>query len=145
VAALYKLAWLPSQKGLFLECLQAHQATVLAAGRSIFMGANSVPLCDPSQNGWEADRPQEHHQYEPGSAFCTMGLFWKTNGSLMAFLVARTDTRRKQKVVHPAETSSDLTSCRPDGWHDCSTPIRPIPGEAAGHESLMATPTAPKD
>jgi hypothetical protein len=40
----YKLQWLPSQKGLFLECLQAHQATVLAAGRSNFIGANSVPL-----------------------------------------------------------------------------------------------------
>jgi len=40
----YTPLWLPSQNGLFLECLQAHQATVLAAVSSIFIGANSVPL-----------------------------------------------------------------------------------------------------
>jgi hypothetical protein len=82
---------------LLLECLQAHQATVLAASIATLMGANSVPLCDPSQNGWEAERPHAHHQYSPGSTFCTMGLFWKTVGSLMPFLLTRQNTRRKAK------------------------------------------------
>lgn len=57
-----KRLWLPSQKGLFCECLQAHQAAVLAASIVTLTGANEDPLCDPSQNGWVADFPQEHHQ-----------------------------------------------------------------------------------
>jgi hypothetical protein len=73
----------PSQNGIFFECLQAHQATVFASLISTCFGASPVPLCEPSQNGWLFDRPQAHHQYVPGSTFWTMGDFWKTTGSLM--------------------------------------------------------------
>ena len=54
--------WLPSQKGLFFECLQPHHATVFLASICALTGVNSVPLCEPSQNGWVAERPQAHHQ-----------------------------------------------------------------------------------
>jgi hypothetical protein len=33
-------------------------------------------LCDPSQKGWLFDLPHAHHQYVPGSTFCTIGDFW---------------------------------------------------------------------
>ena len=56
------VAWLPSQNGAFLECLHPHQATVRAWVISTFFGEYSVPLCDPSQNGWVLDPPQAHHQ-----------------------------------------------------------------------------------
>jgi hypothetical protein len=68
---------------MFLECLQAHHATVFFSVISIFIGASPVPLCEPSQNGWLFERPQAHHQYVPGSTSCTIGDFWKTTGSFM--------------------------------------------------------------
>lgn len=43
--------WVPSQNGMFLECLQAHHATVFASVISISFGSSPVPLCEPSQNG----------------------------------------------------------------------------------------------
>jgi hypothetical protein len=49
------LEWLPSQNGAVLECLQPHQATVLASVISVFCGAKPEPLCDPSQKGWLLD------------------------------------------------------------------------------------------
>lgn len=55
-----RLAWLPSQNGPFLECLQPHHATVLASVISVFTGVNGVPLCEPSQKGWLLDWPQLH-------------------------------------------------------------------------------------
>jgi hypothetical protein len=58
----YNCEWVPSQKGIPLECLQAHQATVFASVISVFVGPRPVPLCDPSQNGWLFERPQAHHQ-----------------------------------------------------------------------------------
>ena len=69
---------------MVLECLQAHQATVLGSVISVFKGPRPVPLWEPSQKGWLLERPQAHHQYVPGSTFWTMGPFWKTMGSLMA-------------------------------------------------------------
>jgi hypothetical protein len=66
---------------MLAECLQAHQATVLASVISVFFGAKPVPLCEPSQKGWLWERPHAHHQYVPGSTFCTMGDFWKMIGS----------------------------------------------------------------
>lgn len=59
----------PSQKGAFLECLQAHQATVLASVICTRFGPRPVPLCEPSQNGWVLERPHAHHQYSAGSVF----------------------------------------------------------------------------
>jgi hypothetical protein len=56
------LLWLPSQKGIFMECLQAHQATVFASVISTFLGSIPVPLCEPSQKGWLFERPHAHHQ-----------------------------------------------------------------------------------
>jgi len=61
---------------MFFECLQAHHATVFASVISTFFGANPVPSCEPSQNGWLLERPQAHHQYVPGSTFWTIGDLW---------------------------------------------------------------------
>ena len=52
----------PSQKGGFAVCLQLHSATVFSSVKENFIGANPVPLCEPSQNGWVLARPQAHHQ-----------------------------------------------------------------------------------
>jgi hypothetical protein len=46
-----KRLWLPSQNGLFAECLQPHQATFFCSAMSTLIGAKPVPLCEPSQNG----------------------------------------------------------------------------------------------
>jgi hypothetical protein len=60
---------------MFFECLHAHHATVPGILISAFNGPRPVPACEPSQNGWLADRPHAHHQYVPGSTFCTIGDF----------------------------------------------------------------------
>lgn len=60
LTAYFRCAWLPSQNGGVFVCLQAHHATVLACGISTASGANPVSPCEPSQNGWFAERPQEH-------------------------------------------------------------------------------------
>src|SRR5688572_32497126 len=52
----------PSQKGMFLECLHAHHATVPASLISTCFGSRPVPLWLPSQNGWLCDLPHAHHQ-----------------------------------------------------------------------------------
>jgi hypothetical protein len=52
----------PSQNGAFFECLQAHQATFLASLNWTGLGVNPVPLCEPSQNGWFLEFPQEHQE-----------------------------------------------------------------------------------
>ena len=52
----------PSQNGGLQLCLQLHSATVFASASVNFTGASPVPLCEPSQNGWVWERPQEHHQ-----------------------------------------------------------------------------------
>jgi hypothetical protein len=52
----------PSQNGIVPECLQAHHATVLVSLISTFCGTNGVPLCEPSQNGCDFDRPQAHQK-----------------------------------------------------------------------------------
>jgi hypothetical protein len=82
----------PSQKGGVFVCLHAHHATVLASVIVTVLGLRPVPSCDPSQNGWFWERPQAHHQYSPGSTFCTMGLRWQIRGS--AISVFRFSLRR---------------------------------------------------
>jgi len=52
----------PSQNGMFFECLHAHQATVPASLISTCFGARPVPLWLPPQNGWLCDLPHAHHQ-----------------------------------------------------------------------------------
>jgi hypothetical protein len=84
-----------------LECLQAHHATVLAALISTWSGENSLPLCDPSQNGCVAERPHAHHQKVPASVICTMGPFWKTTGSLMPLVLAATSALGNRKLARP--------------------------------------------
>jgi hypothetical protein len=58
----YSFLWVPSQNGLLLLCLQPHSQTFFCSVISNFTGVNSLPLCEPSQNGWFFDRPQRHHQ-----------------------------------------------------------------------------------
>jgi len=55
----------------------------LASVISTFLGVNSLPLCEPSQNGWPFDLPHAHHQYVPGSIFNTYGDFCAIVGSIM--------------------------------------------------------------
>ena len=57
-----RLLWVPSQNGLFRVFLQAQKNLRPAASAVHFCGANSVPLCEPSQKGWRFDWPQAHHQ-----------------------------------------------------------------------------------
>ncbi len=52
----------PSQNGGFAVCLHMHQATFFFSAISTFTGVKPFPLCDPSQNGWVEEYPQEHHQ-----------------------------------------------------------------------------------
>ena len=53
-------SWLPSQNGAELVCLHAQKYTVPVLSAVYAVGENALPLCDPSQNGWLADLPQEH-------------------------------------------------------------------------------------
>ena len=76
-------SWLcePSQKGLFLLCLQPHQATVFFSSISVRIGVIPLPRCDPSQKGCPCDFPQAHQAYLPGAISCTWGLSWVFSGS----------------------------------------------------------------
>jgi hypothetical protein len=42
--------------------LQAQKYAVRVSLASYFTGVNSLPLCEPSQKGCLAERPQLHHQ-----------------------------------------------------------------------------------
>jgi len=59
---LYTVRCVPSQKGAFFECLQAHQATFFASAITTCLGVKPVPLCEPSQNGWVFELPQAHQE-----------------------------------------------------------------------------------
>jgi hypothetical protein len=54
--------WVPSQNGAPLVCLHWHSQASPDFPAVNFLGANDVPLCEPSQNGWLADRPQAQNQ-----------------------------------------------------------------------------------
>jgi hypothetical protein len=50
----------PSQSAPFLLCLQPQKYTVELDLASYFTGVNSLPLCEPSQNGCDLLRPHAH-------------------------------------------------------------------------------------
>jgi hypothetical protein len=62
LVAIHNREWEPSQKQPSCVCLQPHQATVLASAISVFNGVKPVPLCEPSQNGCDFDRPHAHQK-----------------------------------------------------------------------------------
>ena len=47
---------------LVRERLQAQNQTSSLVSAFHSCGRNSVPLCEPSQNGCDFERPQAHHQ-----------------------------------------------------------------------------------
>src|SRR5262245_16434322 len=54
--------WLPSHNGLRPERLQVQKNAFSAACAFHSIGVKPDPLCEPSQNGWDLERPQAHHQ-----------------------------------------------------------------------------------
>jgi hypothetical protein len=56
------LLCVPSQNGLFALDLHPHRQTCLVSVALNFCGAKPTALCEPSQKGWLALRPQAHHQ-----------------------------------------------------------------------------------
>ena len=68
--------------------LQVHIPTGLVRSQVKTLGVNSVPLCEPSQNGWLDDSPQEHHAYFfPSSRFTLIGVVPACFGVAMIKLV----------------------------------------------------------
>jgi hypothetical protein len=47
----YKVACVPSQSGALAEFLQQQKNTFSDLAAAYWIGVNSVPLCEPSQNG----------------------------------------------------------------------------------------------
>jgi hypothetical protein len=64
----------PSQYGGFFVCLHPQNATRLFSWNSTSSGANSVPVCDPSQKGCVLERPHRHQYTFPGPTSITYGL-----------------------------------------------------------------------
>ena len=58
----YSRLWLPSHIGFLAERLQAQNQASSAAAGLYSTGLKAVPLCEPSQNGCDLERPQAHHQ-----------------------------------------------------------------------------------
>jgi hypothetical protein len=54
--------WLPSHSGLRLERLQVQKNAFSAACAFHSIGVKAEPLCEPSQNGCDLERPHAHHQ-----------------------------------------------------------------------------------
>jgi len=54
------LLWLPSQNGGVAVFLQVQSQTVLSSSAVNETGSKSVPLWEPSQNGWLELLPQRH-------------------------------------------------------------------------------------
>ena len=52
----------PSQSGWEPVFLQTQNQSFFDSAGTYFSGENSLPLCEPSQNGCVALRPQRHHQ-----------------------------------------------------------------------------------
>lgn len=75
-----RVLWVPSQSGGLPVCLHWHHQTVFFSASSNFTGCSPVPLWEPSQNGWCAERPQEHHQWTPASTSSASGFVSQTIG-----------------------------------------------------------------
>ena len=91
----YKRAWLPSQKGLLWECLQAHQATVLAAVTSASRGST---LCPCGNRRRRVGQPNGRSPPPECSGFGLLhdGAFLKDDiGIAHASVVARTEAGGK--------------------------------------------------
>jgi hypothetical protein len=71
----YKLLWVPSQYGLFPECLHLQSHASLFSSVLNITGVNSVPVWEPSQKGWFSLLPHAHQKYVPGSRVTIFGLF----------------------------------------------------------------------
>ena len=54
--------WLPSHSGGVVVRLQVQNQTSPVVSGLNSRGENAVPLCEPSQNGCDLERPQAHHQ-----------------------------------------------------------------------------------
>src|SRR5690348_12037126 len=54
--------WLPSHSGFFALRLQAQKNALVASVALYSIGMKAEPLCEPSQNGCDFERPQAHHQ-----------------------------------------------------------------------------------
>jgi hypothetical protein len=78
----YRLLCEPSHNAGFWVRLQPHSHAVPSVSAVKGFGANSLPLCDPSQNGCLADMPQLHHQYVfPAATSTAYGDVCATTGS----------------------------------------------------------------
>ena len=65
----------PSHIGGSIVCLQVQKKTFLDCSALYFNGINSVPLCDPSQNGCFKLIPQVHQKYDfPSTTLIPIGL-----------------------------------------------------------------------
>ena len=58
--ALPSLAWVPSQYGGLLVALHWQRNASLSSSTETVSGVIVVTRCDPSQNGWLAERPHAH-------------------------------------------------------------------------------------
>jgi hypothetical protein len=55
--------WVPSQNGSSSVALHPQMLKVPVRSAVNFSGSNVVPLWEPSQNGWDFERPHRQYQY----------------------------------------------------------------------------------
>lgn len=95
-----------------------------------------MPLCDPSQKGWDLDSPQEHQKYTPGSTFSTIGVFWAILGSDM---FARLSWDNMGLGVAVAQLSRGFSWVLGPGFPDCGAHFQtqPVETDKAGGVILI--------
>ena len=82
----YTNVCVPSQCGLLLLCLHPQKNTLPLVSASKRIGVNSLPACDPSQNGWLSLFPQAHQKYfVPASTSTANGPLCAMFGSATVF------------------------------------------------------------